>query len=69
MTDEIIVNMGSGMASAVASQNDAILQAMINPPVYRQYGYFEDPHGQTIYVDERGITHHCGERQLNGWTI
>lgn len=58
------------MANAIVTQNNAILQAINAPQTSRQYGYFEDPHGQTIYVDGFGNAHHIQtEGKLNGWTV
>lgn len=58
------------IAHAMQAQNDAILNAFLNPqPIVFREGYGEDPHGQTIYQHADGSVDHISDHyNRNGWT-
>lgn len=63
--------LAENIAKMQVSKNNAILQELMFPtPKYHQQGFFEDPHGQTVYQDVHGnfqiITNHDS---INGWTV
>ncbi|NBI81621.1 hypothetical protein D3Z48_05905 [Clostridiaceae bacterium] len=60
-----------GFLNFMIQQNAAILERMYSPPPYDPPGIYENPKGQTIYVDVNGNQHylHSTNEQLNGWTI
>lgn len=59
------------IAEATHLQTMTVLQAIRFPEMFKpQEGYFEDPHGQPVYVDDEGNVHHLRRsRDYNGWTI
>lgn len=65
------IEFAENIAKMQVSQNNAILQElMFSTPKYHQQGFFEDPHGQTVYQDGRGGCQRIqSPDDINGWTV
>lgn len=65
------IELAENIAKMQVSQNNAILQELMFPtPKYHKQGFFEDPHGQTVYQDGHGNfqrIHNLDD--INGWTV
>lgn len=65
------IEFAENIAKMQVSQNNAILQElMFSIPKYHQQGFFEDPHGQTVYQDWYGNfqrIHNLDD--INGWSV